>query len=57
LFVFGVSILYGFLGSSIFNVLNLLLFENVNMNIYPKIGLLLVLIALLFKIGAAPFHI
>lgn len=57
LLLFGVSLLYGFFGTTNFAILNLLLFETNEFQLLADIAFFLILIGLLFKLAAAPFHI
>jgi len=57
LLLFGVSLIYGFFGTTNFSVLSLLLFESTDLKILSDIAFFLILIGLLFKLAAAPFHI
>jgi len=57
LLLFGVSLLYGFFGTTNFSILNILLFESSDFQFLTDIAFLLILIGLLFKLAAAPFHI
>jgi NADH-quinone oxidoreductase subunit N len=57
LLLFGVSLLYGFFGTTNFAILNLLLFETSEFQLLADIAFFLILIGLLFKLAAAPFHI
>ena len=62
LFLFGVSLIYGSLGTVNFNALSLLLSfpleEEVStgLNFFIIVGCLLIIVTLLFKVAAAPFH-
>jgi NADH-quinone oxidoreductase subunit N len=49
--------LYGFFGTTNFAILNLLLFETSEFQLLADIAFFLILIGLLFKLAAAPFHI
>jgi NADH-quinone oxidoreductase subunit N len=57
LLLFGVSLLYGFFGTTNFSILSLLLFESTEFQVLADIAFFLILIGLLFKLAAAPFHI
>ena len=57
LLLFGVSLLYGFFGTTNLTVLSLLLFEMNDFKTLADIAFFLILIGLLFKLAAAPFHI
>jgi NADH-quinone oxidoreductase subunit N len=57
LLLFGVSLLYGFFGTTNFGVLSLLLFEASDFQFLTDIAFFLILVGLLFKLAAAPFHI
>jgi NADH-quinone oxidoreductase subunit N len=57
LLLFGVSLLYGFFGTTNLSVLSLLLFEMNDFKTLADIAFFLILIGLLFKLAAAPFHI
>jgi NADH-quinone oxidoreductase subunit N len=57
LLLFGVSLLYGFFGTTNFSILSLLLFESTEFQLLADIAFFLILIGLLFKLAAAPFHI
>jgi NADH-quinone oxidoreductase subunit N len=57
LLLFGVSLLYGFFGTTNLSVLSLLLFEMNDFKTLADIAFSLILIGLLFKLAAAPFHI
>jgi NADH-quinone oxidoreductase subunit N len=57
LLLFGVSLLYGFFGTTNFSILSLLLFESTDFKTLADIAFFLILIGLLFKLAAAPFHI
>ena len=57
LLLFGVSLLYGFFGTTNLSVLSLLLFEMDDFKTLADIAFFLILIGLLFKLAAAPFHI
>jgi NADH-quinone oxidoreductase subunit N len=57
LLLFGVSLLYGFFGTTNFSILSLLLFESNDFQVLADIAFFLILIGLLFKLAAAPFHI
>jgi NADH-quinone oxidoreductase subunit N len=57
LLLFGVSLLYGFFGTTNFSILSLLLFETNDFQFLADIAFFLILIGLLFKLAAAPFHI
>jgi NADH-quinone oxidoreductase subunit N len=57
LLLFGVSLLYGFFGTTNFSVLSLLLFESTDFKTLADIAFFLILIGLLFKLAAAPFHV
>ena len=56
LFLFGVSLIYGFTGTINFNDISILFFDSSNVYYAIILGLLFFLISLLFKLGAAPFH-
>jgi NADH-quinone oxidoreductase subunit N len=60
LFLFGCSLIYGFTGSTNFEILNILLYCNLfnidHESIGILIGMILVSVGFLFKIAAAPFH-
>jgi NADH-quinone oxidoreductase subunit N len=57
LLLFGVSLLYGFFGTTNFSILSLLLFESTDFQLLTDIAFFLILIGLLFKLAAAPFHV
>jgi len=57
LLLFGVSLLYGFFGTTNFSILSLLLFETNDFQLLIDIAFFLILIGLLFKLSAAPFHV
>jgi len=57
LLLFGVSLLYGFFGTTNFSILSLLLFESADFQLLADIAFSLILVGLLFKLAAAPFHI
>jgi NADH-quinone oxidoreductase subunit N len=57
LLLFGVSLLYGFFGTTNFSILSLLLFESTDFQLLADVAFLLILVGLLFKLAAAPFHI
>jgi NADH-quinone oxidoreductase subunit N len=57
LLLFGVSLLYGLFGTTNFSILSLLLFESADTPLLSDTAFFLVLIGLLFKLAAAPFHI
>jgi len=57
LLLFGVSLLYGFFGTTNFSILGLLLFESTEFPLLADVSFFLILIGLLFKLAAAPFHI
>jgi len=57
LLLFGVSLLYGFFGTTNFSILSLLLFESSDFQLLTDIAFFLILIGLLFKLAAAPFHV
>jgi NADH-quinone oxidoreductase subunit N len=57
LLLFGVSILYGFFGTTNFSILNLLLFDSISFHLLTDIAFFLILVGLLFKLAAAPFHV
>lgn len=52
--LFGISLIYGFVGSTNFDVIGVTLAEEVSLG--AVIGFVFVLAALAFKISAAPFH-
>lgn len=56
LFLFGTSLIYGFTGTINFNDLIMLFFNNDQIYNGINIGIIFIFIALLFKLGAAPFH-
>lgn len=60
LILFGISFLYGVTGLTSFNDLRLFMLYYNNLNAYVTLfvlGFSLFLVGMLFKIGAAPFHI
>jgi NADH-quinone oxidoreductase subunit N len=57
LLLFGVSLLYGFFGTTNFSILSLLLFESTDFQSLADVSFFLILIGLLFKLAAAPFHV
>ena len=56
LFLFGVSLIYGFTGTINFNNLNILFFDYSSIYYGIILGFIFLLISILFKLGAAPFH-
>lgn len=56
LFLFGVSLIYGFTGTINFKELHMLLIDNTDVYYAIILGLLFLFISFLFKLGAAPFH-
>jgi NADH-quinone oxidoreductase subunit N len=54
--LYGISLIYGFSGTTNFNAIFMLYTQNAVMPIAVIIGLVMVLTALCFKISAAPFH-
>lgn len=54
--LFGISLLYGFTGLLNFNELNVFLINSAQFNFTLILGFSFVLIGLLIKLGAAPFH-
>lgn len=58
LLLFGISLIYGFTGTTNFQDLSYLLVGLSNLDIGALIlGILFILVGLLFKLGAAPFHV
>jgi NADH-quinone oxidoreductase subunit N len=57
LLLFGVSLLYGFFGTTNFSILSMLLFESNDFQLLTDIAFLLILIGLLFELASAPFHV
>jgi NADH-quinone oxidoreductase subunit N len=58
LLLFGISLIYGFTGTTNFQDLSYLLYNLNNISIGALIlGFLFIIVGLLFKLGAAPFHI
>ena len=57
LLLFGISIIYGFTGTTNFEDLHMLLSLETGGNRAIQIGILFISCALLFKVAAAPFHI
>jgi NADH-quinone oxidoreductase subunit N len=56
LFLFGVSLIYGFTGTINFTDLSIIFFDDTNTYYAIILGLIFFLISFLFKLGAAPFH-
>lgn len=56
LLLYGISLVYGFSGTVQFNALSTLYTETGSMPLGVLVGLVLVLIAVAFKLSAAPFH-
>jgi len=60
IFLFGCSLIYGFTGSTSFEILNILLSYNTfttnEISIGINLGIILIAVGFLFKIAAAPFH-
>jgi NADH-quinone oxidoreductase subunit N len=55
LFVFGISLIYGYTGSFYYSTIDFL-YVGDRVNIHLLFGFLFVLIGLLFKLGAVPYH-
>ncbi len=56
LLLYGISLVYGFSGTTSFNALSELYTESGSMPIGALVGFVFVLVALAFKLSAAPFH-
>jgi NADH-quinone oxidoreductase subunit N len=56
--LFGCSLIYGFVGTTNFDYLHLLFVDKIQNNIFIGflLGIIFIVIGILFKIGAAPFH-
>jgi NADH-quinone oxidoreductase subunit N len=56
--LFGCSLIYGFVGTTNFDYLHILFIDKIQNNIFIGflLGIVFVIIGILFKVGAAPFH-
>ena len=61
LILFGISLIYGFTGSTNFECLSKLFYSGFSSNIEGinsvRIGILFIIVGFLFKLAAAPFHV
>ena len=57
LFLLGWSLIYGFSGILQYDLLKVNIFRDKNISLAISTGFILIIFAVLFKIGAAPFHL